>query len=441
MARGTYTFDGRYSITGTVRRDGCSAFSINRKWATFASGGLNWNISNESFMKDVEPINNLALRVSYGSNGNQSIDPYSTLAKVGTNKYIFAGDPSYSITQGISSFALNDLGWEKTTGFNAGVDFSLLKNRLSGTVDAYFTNTTDLLFSLSLPSVSGKTSMLSNLGKIRNKGVEIGLHSVNIESKDFRWTSDFAFSLNRNKVVTIYGEDNDGDGKEDDLISSGYFIGKTLGTIYNYKVNGMWQQKDVDNGTIMEGMRPGDYKLEDVDGDGKISSDKDRQFLGTSKENFRWSLTNTFDYKGFSLMIYINSIWGGNGYFLSGNNTPYYDEYINSGAHNRTVFDYWTPQNTGAKYPRLDYNSNARYKGTKYMDRSFIKLQKVALSYDLSPYVKPFGFNNMRLSLSADNLFTFAPHWDGLDPETDSGLKISSSPSIRTYQMTLLFNF
>ena len=129
--------------------------------------------------------------------------------------------------------------------------------------------------------------MLSNLGKIRNKGVEIGLHSVNIESKDFRWTSDFAFSLNRNKVVTIYGEDNDGDGKEDDLISSGYFIGKTLGTIYNYKVNGMWQQKDVDNGTIMEGMRPGDYKLEDVDGDGKISSDKDRQFLGTSKENFR----------------------------------------------------------------------------------------------------------------------------------------------------------
>lgn len=329
----------------------------------------------------------------------------------------------------------------KTTGFNAGVDFSLLKNRLSGTVDAYFTNTTDLLFSLSLPSVSGKTSMLSNLGKIRNKGVEIGLHSVNIESKDFRWTSDFAFSLNRNKVVTIYGEDNDGDGKEDDLISSGYFIGKTLGTIYNYKVNGMWQQEDVDNGTIMEGMRPGDYKLEDVDGDGKISSDKDRQFLGTSKENFRWSLTNTFDYKGFSLMIYINSIWGGNGYFLSGNNTPYYDEYINSGAHNRTVFDYWTPQNTGAKYPRLDYNSNARYKGTKYMDRSFIKLQKVALSYDLSPYVKPFGFNNMRLSLSADNLFTFAPHWDGLDPETDSGLKISSSPSIRTYQMTLLFNF
>lgn len=441
MARGTYTFDGRYSITGTVRRDGCSAFSINRKWATFASGGLNWNITNESFMKEVKPINNLALRVSYGSNGNQSIDPYSTLAKVSTNKYIFAGDPSYSITQGVSAFALNDLGWEKTTGFNAGLDFSILNNRLSGSVDAYSTNTTDLLFSLSLPSISGKTSMLSNLGKIRNKGVEIGLHSVNIESKDFRWTSDFAFSLNRNKVVSIYGEDNDRDGKEDDLISSGYFIGKSLGTIYGYKVIGMWQQEDVDNGTIMAGMRPGDYKLEDVDGDGKITSDKDRQFLGVSKENFRWSLTNTLEYKDLSLMVYINSIWGGNGYFQSGNNTPYSDEYINSAAHNRSVFDYWTPENTGAKYPRLDYQARARYKGTKYVDRSFIKLQKVALTYNLSRYVKPFGFNNMRLSLSADNLFTFAPHWDGLDPETDSGLKISALPSIRTYQMTLLFNF
>ena len=441
MARGTYTFDGRYSITGTVRRDGCSAFSLNRKWATFASGGLNWNISNESFMKDVEPINNLALRISYGSNGNQSIDPYSTLAKVATSKYLFAGDPSYSITQGISSFALNDLGWEKTTGFNTGLDFSILKNRLSGNVDAYFTNTTDLLFSLSLPSVSGKTSMLSNLGKIKNKGVEIGLHSVNIESKDFRWTSDFAFSLNRNKVTTIYGEDNDGDGKEDDLISSGYFIGKSLGTIYTYKVDGMWQQEDKDNGTIMSGMRPGDYKLQDVDGDGEITSDKDRQFLGTSKENFRWSLTNTLEYKGFSLMVYINSIWGGNGYYLSGSNTPYYDEYVNTGFCNHTVFDYWTPENTDAKYPRLDYTSNARYKGTKYVDRSFIKLQKVALTYDLSRFVKPYGFNNMRVSLSADNLFTFAPHWDGLDPETNAGETINAFPSIRTYQMTLMFNF
>ena len=391
-------------------------------------------------MIDIKWLDNLALRLSYGSNGNQSIDSYSTLAKVGTDKYIFAGAPSYSITQYVSSFALNNLGWEATTGFNFGLDFSVLDDRLSGSIDTYVTNTTDLLFSLSLPGISGKTSMLSNVGKIRNKGVEINLHSLNIKNGDFTWTSDFAFSLNRNKVVSILGEDNDGDGKEDDLISSGYFIGRSLGTIYGYRVTGMWQQSDVDDGTIMKGMRPGDYKIEDVDGDGKITSDKDRQFLGNSNANFRWSLTNTLNYKDLSLMLYINSVWGGNGYYLSGNNTPYDDGYAWNPNINHPVYDYWTAENTNAKYPRTDYK-NATYKGTKYMDRSFIKLQKIALSYNLTRWVKPIGFNNMVLSLSADNLLTFAPHWDGLDPETNQGLKDNALPSIRTYQMTLMFNF
>lgn len=440
MARATYTFDNRYSLTGTVRRDGYSAFSVSKKWGTFASGGVNWNISNEAFMKPVKFVDNLALRLSYGSNGNQSISPYSTLARVATDKYIFAGDPSYSITQYIKSFALKNLGWETTTGFNFGLDFAVLNNRLSGSIDAYATNTTDLLFNLTLPGISGKTSMLSNVGKIRNKGVEINLHSLNIESGDFSWTSDFAFSLNRNKVVSIYGDDNDGDGKEDDLISSGYFIGKSLGTLYKYKVDGMWQQSDVDNGMIMEGMRPGDYKLVDVDGDGKITSDKDRQFVGNTNPNFRWSLTNTLNYKEFSLMVYFNSVWGGNGYYLSEKNTPYNDGYANNPNINHPVYDYWTPENTDAKYPRPDYK-NAAYQGIKYIDRSFIKLQKVALSYDLSRFVKPAGFNNMILSVSADNLFTFAPHWDGLDPETDQGVYDQALPSIRTYQMTLMFNF
>lgn len=441
MARATYTFDNRYSFTGTVRRDGCSAFSVNKKWGTFASAGVNWNISNEAFMKPVVFLDNLALRLSYGSNGNQSIDPYSTLAKVSTDKYIFAGDPSYSITQYIKSFALNNLGWETTTGFNFGLDFSVLSNRLSGSIDAYATTTTDLLFNLALPGISGKTEMLSNVGKIRNKGAEINLHSVNIQNKDFSWFTDFAFSLNRNKVVSIYGDDNNGDGIEDDLISSGYFIGKTLGTLYKYKVDGMWQQADVDNGSIMKGMRPGDYKLVDVDGDGEITSDKDRQFVGNTNPNFRWSLTNTLNYKDFSLMVYFNSVWGGNGYYLSGANDPYNDGYANAPNINHPIYDYWTPENTDAKYPRPDYAKNAAYKGTKYIDRSFIKLQKMALSYNLTRLVKPFGFDNMTLSLSADNLFTFAPHWDGMDPETEQGLKDTALPSIRTYQMTLLFNF
>ncbi len=441
MARGTYTYNHKYSVTGTVRRDGCSAFSKNKKWGTFASGGLNWNITKEDFMKHADFIDNLAVRLSYGSNGNQSISPYSTLAKVSTDKYIYAGQDKYAITQYISSFALDNLGWEKTTGTNVGLDFSLFGERLSGSIDAYITNTKDLLFNLSIPYISGKSSIKSNIGKIRNKGLEISLHSLNVKGKTFSWDSDFAFSLNRNKVVTILGEDNDGDGKEDDLISSGYFIGRSLGTIYTYRVIGMWQQSDEDDGTIMQGMRPGDYKLEDVDGDGKITSVKDRQFIGKTNPNFRWSLTNTFHYKELSLMVYINSIWGGNGYYLSGSNTPYRDGYCNNYNINHYVYDYWTPTNTDAIYPRPDYNKNARYKGTKYFDRSFIKLQKLALSYDLTKVAKTVGLNKTVVTLSADNLLTFAPHWHGLDPETNQGLVDSAVPSIRTYLMTLMFNF
>lgn len=258
---------------------------------------------------------------------------------------------------------------------------------------------------------------------------------------NFKWYSDFAFSLNRNKVVTILGQDNNGDGKEDDLINSSIFIGKPLGEIYAKRVIGMYQQKDVDNGTIMKGMRPGDYKLEDVNNDGAITSDKDRQFIGNTNPNFRWSLTNTMQYKDFSLMLYFYSVWGGNDWYLSGYNTPYNNPYANRGDVNSPVYDYWTTTNTNARFPRTDYSENATYTGTKYIDRSFVKLQKVSLTYNATRLVKTLGINGLSFSLSADNLFTYAPHWVGLDPETDSGLTISSVPSIRTYLFSVALNF
>lgn len=443
MARATYSYQYKYSVTGTIRRDGYSAFSKNRKWGVFPSVGVNWNISKEGFMQEVGAINNLALRVSYGKNGNRSIDPYTTLAKIATGRYVFYGDGGTypTVTQYISSLANNDLSWESTTGLNIGADFSLLNRRISGSVDYYQTKTNDLLFNLSVPTTTGMTSITSNIGEIANKGIELNLHTENIERTDFRWSSDFAFSLNRNKVVSILGKDTDGDGREDDLISDGYFIGRSLGTIYDYRVTGMWQQADVDNGSIMTGMRAGDYKLEDADGSGTITSDKDRQFIGNTNPNFRWSWTNNFSYRDLSLMFYFYSVWGGSNWYLSGNNDPYHDAYVSNEAVNRPVYDYWTPANTGAEFPRPDYSSRAPYKGTKYIDRSFVKLQKVALTYNLSKLVNLKGINGLSCSLSADNLFTFAPRWMGLDPETDSGLSNTSIPSIRTYLLVVSLNF
>ena len=439
MARGTYTFNNKYSLTGTVRRDGYSAFSKNRKYGTFPSVGVNWNISRESFLEGNEVLNNLAVRATYGSNGNQSIGLYQTLARIATDRYLYAGSSSYVLTQYISSLATDDLGWESTTGLNLGIDFGWLKGRINGAVDMYNTRTNDLLFSLDLPRISGMGSIMSNVGEIQNRGIEITLNTLNIDQKDFQWYSNFSFSLNRNKVISITG-DKGPDGKEPDIIASGYFIGKPLGTIYDYKVIGMYQQADKDNGTILQGWRPGEYKIEDLNGDGKITSDKDRQILGNTKENFRWSLTNSFHYKGFSLMVYLYSIWGGNGWYLSRNNYPN-NNYAARGDINHPVYDYWTPRNTNAFFQRPDYGRTGAVTSYKPIDRSFIKLQKISLTYDIGQWVKSLKINGLTLGVSADNLYTFAPHWIGLDPETNQGITDSSVPSIRTYNISLSVNF
>jgi TonB-dependent starch-binding outer membrane protein SusC len=440
MARLTYTYNGKYSATGTIRHDGYSAFSNNHKYGNFSSIGANWNISKEKFMENLKLFNSLALRASYGTNGNQSIAPYSTLSKITNGYYYYQGDANYTYTQAVGSLGNDDLVWESTTGLNFGLDFSILKNRLSGSIDGYATRTNNLAFTLQLPSASGFTTITANAGEIQNRGLEINLRSVNITNKKFSWRSEAAFALNRNKVTHLLGDRN-GDGKEDDIVSSNLFIGRSLGTVYDYKVERMWQQSDKDGGTIMSGFQPGTYKLLDVNHDGKITSDSDRVFLGNSAANFRWSFTNTFSYGNWSLLVFINSIWGGGNYFINGGNTPWNDAYANRGDMNHPVYDYWTPTNPNAEFPRPSYTSKASSRAPKYYDRSFVRLQKLALSYEATKFVKKYGVQGLNISLSADNLGTYAPKWIGLDAATGSGLTVSSIPSLRNVMMNFNINF
>lgn len=439
MARTTYSYKSKYSLTGTVRRDGFSAFSENHKYGVFYSIGTNWQISKEGFMKHVSWIDNLAVRASYGTNGNQSISPYGTLAKIGNSNYFYNGT-SFVPTQYVQNLGNSDLKWEYTKGSNLGLDFAVLKNRISGSIDVYSKTTNNLIFPLSIPSTSGFTTISANLGEISNKGVELSLNTINISAKDLTWSSSIAFARNWNKLVTAYGPDPL-TGVEKDRPADGLFIGRTLGSIYNYQVTGMWQTEDSVKQVIMTGMRPGTYKLSDVNNDGKITSDSDRVFIGDSKPAYTWSLTNTVKYKDFSLMVYIYSMWGGNGHFLSGSNTPYNDAYANNPAINHPVYDYWTPNNPNGMFPRLNYTTAAAYRGVKYFDRSFIKLQKISLTYDLTKMVKKYGVGGMTFSVSADNLLTYAPHWVGLDPETNSGLTDVSIPSLRTFMGVININF
>jgi len=439
MGRLTYGYKNRYTLTGTIRRDGYSAFSENHKYGVFSSVGANWQLNKEKFLGDVSQINNLALRASYGTNGNQSISPYGTLSRMGNSFYYYNGT-SFVTTEYVNNLGNSDLKWEYTKGVNLGLDFSILKNRISGSIDWYSKNTQNLILPLSIPSTSGFTTISTNLGKVGNKGVEISLNTLNIDNKDFSWRSTFAFARNRNKLITAYGPDPK-TGIEADRPSDNLYIGKTLGTIYDYKVTGMWQVEDSAKGIIMKGMKPGTYKLLDVNNDGKIASDSDRVFQGDNKPSYTWSFTNTFKYKDFSLMVYVYSMWGGNGHFLSGNNTPYNDSYANTGSINHAVYDYWTYNNPNAMFPRTNYANAASFRGVKYFDRSFIKLQKISLTYDASRVARHYGIQGLSFSVSADNLFTYAPHWVGLDPETNSGLTDTSIPSLRTVMGVVNINF
>ena len=440
MARLTYSYKNKYAITGTIRHDGFSAFSANHKYGDFSSVGVNWSIGQEKFMEKLPVFNALALRASYGTNGNQSIQPYNTLSKISNGYYYYQGDPSYTLTQSIGTIGNDDLVWESTTGLNFGIDFEIFKRRISGSIDGYFTRTNNLAFTLDLPGSTGFGSITANAGEIKNKGIEFNLSSINVQTGKFTWASEAAFALNRNKISHLLGDRN-GDGIEDDIVNSNLFLGKSLSTVYNYEVIGMWQQADQDSGTIMAGFQPGHYKLRDVNGDGKITSDADRVFLGNGNANFRWSLTNTFSYGDFSLLIYLNSIWGGNDWFINGGNTPWNDGYTNRGDLNHPVFDYWTPTNTGAEFPRLSYATKAIVRAPKYYDRSFVRLQKVALTYNATKYVKKYGIQGLNVSLSGDNLGTYAPHWIGLDAATASGLTVSSIPSLRTVTMNFNITF
>ena len=246
MARLNYNFKGKYNLTATIRRDGFSGFAEKNKIALFPSVGAGWFISDEPFLDGSQLISTLKLRASYGINGNLT-SRYSSLARVATpesSRYVF-GDGG-STVNGIttSSLANPNLSWETTKGINIGLDFGILEERVTGALDYYQTTTTDLLWDFSLPELTGFNDIRTNLGKIANKGFEAILSASPIQNDDFSWNIDLNYATNSNEIKELIGLDSDGDGKEDDLIANGLFIGESIGTIYGYEIEGMYQIND-----------------------------------------------------------------------------------------------------------------------------------------------------------------------------------------------------
>ncbi|MCL7764482.1 TonB-dependent receptor [Polaribacter sp. Z014] len=443
MGRFKYKFNNRYLATFTVRRDGFSGFGTNKKFGTFPSVALGWVASKEKFIIDNLPwVDNLKLRGSYGSSGNRTLGRYGTLATVsGSFQYVFGdgGSPAYG--QRITSLANNDLGWETTTGLNLGVDFGFANNRINGYVEYYNSRTEDLLFNINIPSITGFSSVRSNIGEISNRGLEINLNTVNIKSDNFEWNSSFVFSTNDNKVVSILGRDDDGDGKEDDLISNGIFIGESIGTIYDYVVDDKKYQ--IGDTNIPSGYTAGNYILKDLDGDGKITAGGDRKIIGHTEPAYRFSLYNEFKYKNFTLSAFINSVQGGKDGYL-GNNTPKKSEF-GWQAHTIATFntvkelDYWTPTNPNGESSGLNYLDPID--PNLYRDRSFVRLQDVSLAYNLpKEIIEKLSITNLKLFISGKNLHTWTD-WKGVDPEAGIGFQTGAYPVMRSYTVGLNLTF
>ena len=433
MGRLQYGYDEKYYLTLTIRQDGYSAFGQNNKFAVFPSAAFGWTISNESFMQSVSAIDRLKLRVSYGANGNQAISSYQTLAKIGTNPFIFS-DNKTIFAYNINSMANPSLQWEKTKAFNIGMDFAVLDNRLWGGIDYYNSSTYDLILSRNIPVATGYPSILTNIGKVHNAGIEMSMNTINFRTNNFTWKTGLVFSLNRDRLIHLYGEDLDGDGKEDDDIGSSWFIGEPLQSIYNYKTLGVWQKGD----DIYEGFKPGDFKIEDIDGDEKLTA-KDRYIIANQNPNFRWGLSNTLTYKNWDLYVFINSIWGGGNknYYQASNRAAldpgYFPERVNW-----VNIPYWTENNPTNKYSSITHGT-ASY-ATWLQDRTFIRLQDVSLSYTFNTaIVNKMKAQNLKIFLSGKNLLLWAKEWEHGDPETGSDYR--GQPMLRSFNIGVDVSF
>ena len=409
MGRLNYSYDSRYLFTFTVRRDGSSVFGADNKYGTFPSIALGWNIANEKFMEKADWLNNLKLRLSYGKAGNEAIGVYETLAKMSNAALTMDGQSATALYPS-SRMGNSGLGWETTKTFNIGIDFGFLNNRINGNIDFYTSTTTDLLLQRNLPKISGYSNVYMNMGKTANKGLEITINSKNIVTKDFTWGTNLVWSWNKNEIKDLYGDE-----KSD--IGNRWFIGEPISVIYDYEMVGIWQKDEIERGDHLNWdpqAQPGDVKLRDVNGDGKIDPNDDKTIQGQTTPKWIGGLTNTFTYKNLSLSIFIQTVQG-----LKRNNSLLGTASDEMGRRNSpTEIGYWSESNPSNEFRSLSKTSNRWGYGFP-CDASFTRIKDVTLSYQFpAQIINALRISALTVYASARNLATFTS-WKGWDPEAD----------------------
>ena len=440
MGRAMYSYDNKYMLSVAVRSDASSRLAEGHKWHTYPAVSAGWNIARESFMENATWIDNLKLRVGYGETSNQSINPYSTLGGLAIRNYNFGNGTNYKAGYYVNSLPNPDLGWEYSKTWNFGLDFSFFNGRLSGSFEYYIQKTRDILLDVSLPSTSGVSSYTGNIGKTENKGWEFTLNGIIIDNKNgWNWEAGINLYANRNKLTELAsGEDRDEGNR--------WFVGYPIDVIYDYEYEGLYQAGEEAAMNILEpGGNIGMIKVKytgDYDANGlptRQIGPEDRQII-SMEPKLMGGFNTTVGYKGFDLTV-IGAFQIG-GKLISALHSS--SGYLNmlTGRRNNLDVDYWTEQNTGAKYPKpggVLSGDNPKYGSTLgYFDAGYLKIRAITLGYNFDSLkcIKDFGISRLRLYASVQNPFVlFSPfnNESGLDPETNSWANENTAVAVDGY--------
>jgi TonB-linked SusC/RagA family outer membrane protein len=394
MGRINYGYKDKYLLTVSAREDGSSVLSAGHKFSWFPSAALAWRISKEGFM-NAAWVNDLKLRVGAGVTGNSAVQPYSTQGATTSLFYPFLStNTAGSIPNSV--LANVNVGWEKTTQYNVGVDYQLFRSRILGSVDLYTSTTTDLLLSRSIPTVTGFTSTLDNIGETANTGVDISLTTVNVRQKDLSWTSTFTAAWQKDHIVKL------SNGTQPD-INNGWFPGQPLSVIYGYKATGLWQAGDK---TAMQAFNAngnaftaGSIRIQDVNGDNKIDPNNDRQIIGWTRPRWIVGMTNTITYKDWELSVFL---YGRLHYMYS------YGGEVEAGRYFNRQINYYTENNHNAQFQKPIFNAggaagDSYYASLGYLKASFIKVRNISLAYNFNKSITRNWVSNLRAYVQVQN--------------------------------------
>jgi TonB-linked SusC/RagA family outer membrane protein len=443
LARFSYSYQNKYLVTVTGRADGSSKFGANNKWGFFPSASLGWVISEEDFLRDNALFDFLKVRLSYGVIGNESIGPYLSQA------LLIPVDLSFDdiLTIGFEPFFFpnSDLRWESTEQYNAGLDITFSEGRLTFTADYYLKNTFDLLLSTDVPYYSGFSNVFSNVGDLKNEGIEFSFSSRNFTGA-FQWNSDFNIAWNRNTITNLAGRDNIPNNANLFGIESWSLLteGEAVGRFYGLQTDGIFQiGEDPEQAATFSGappIEPGNRKYIDFNSDGVINSD-DRTFLGNAQPDFTFGLNNTFSYKGFDLNIFLQGVYG--------NAIVNFNKFLveRENATSNVTLDFfanrWTPQNPANQYPKVNADpglSRRFISDAEVEDGSYVRIKAVTLGYRLgSAFLTKLGLSSAKVYVTGKNLWTFT-NYSGFDPEvshygqsaTNMGADLGGYPSTKT---------